>query len=95
MKLGRHDLISVSEVRTTTKVGREFPRDPRAHKKRNKSLFNPASGNDDDNDDDSNPYVSFKSRIGPTRLHNEDLKKLVFFSHRLKKFPHQKLHLVF
>ena len=33
MKLARHDLISVSEVRTTTKVGREFPRDPRAHKK--------------------------------------------------------------
>ena len=28
----RHDLISVSEVRTATKVGREFSGDPREHR---------------------------------------------------------------
>ena len=35
-------------------MGREFPREPRAHKKRNKSLFNLASGNVIEDDSFSN-----------------------------------------
>ena len=85
MKLARLDLISVSEVRTTTKVGREFPRDPRAHKKeinlyliQHWEMMMIVK---------MIPFVFLKLRIGLTRLHSTYLIIFVICFPQFKTEP--------